>query len=62
MVLGQLPILLMITLIIGALLGIIAMAPILIKSKQANRRLKQRIKQIELEVNNLRAIPIKETH
>jgi len=58
----RLPILLLITLVIGALLGIIAMMPILIKAKNANRRLKQKVKQIELEVNNLRAIPIKETH
>ncbi len=58
----HLPILLIITLVFGAILGIIAMIPMLLKNKQTNRKLKHRIKQIEQEVNNLRAIPIKEAH
>lgn len=58
----HLPILLIIALVIGAVLGIIAMIPWLLKNKQANWRLKQKINQIEQEVNNLRAIPIKESH
>lgn len=58
----HIPILLLITLVAGVLLGIIAMLPTLVRSKRGSRRLKHRIKQIEQEVNNLRAIPIKETH
>ena len=58
----HLPILLLIVLAIGVLLGFVTLFPTLIKKKHANRRLRQRIKQIEQEVDNLRAIPIKETH
>ncbi|OGO90981.1 MAG: hypothetical protein A3F10_02115 [Coxiella sp. RIFCSPHIGHO2_12_FULL_42_15] len=55
-------ILLLMTLVMGVFLGIIAMLPALIRNKNNHRRLRHRIKQIEQEVNNLRAIPIKETH
>lgn len=58
----HIPILLLITLVIGLMLGGVAMLPTVIRAKHSNRRLKQRIRQIEQEVNNLRAIPIKETH
>jgi lipopolysaccharide assembly protein A len=58
----HLPILLLITLVLGAILGCIAMLPTVIRGKHANHRLKHRVKQIEQEVNNLRTIPIKETH
>ena len=58
----HLPVLLLIALVIGALLGVIAMLPSVVRSKGSNRRLKQRVKQIEQEVQNLRAIPIKDSH
>lgn len=58
----HLPILLMLALVCGVILGMIAMVPWVLKSKQTSRRLKHKVKQIEQEVNNLRAIPIKETH
>lgn len=58
----SLPLLLLITLVLGAILGILAMIPIMLKNKQATRRLKHKVKQIEQEVNNLRSIPIKEAH
>ncbi len=57
-----LPFLLLIALVFGVLLGFVALLPTLIRRKSANRRLRQRIRQVEQEVDNLRAIPIKETH
>ena len=57
-----LPILLLIALVIGAFLGIIAMLPMLVKSKSTSRRLRHQVKHIEQEVQNLRAIPIKDGH
>ncbi len=58
----HLPLMVLATLVIGAVLGIIAMLPSLIKSRSATRRMKHRIKQIEQEVQNLRNIPIKDSH
>lgn len=58
----QLPMLLLITLAIGVVLGFITLLPAFIRKKHANHRLKHRIKQIEQEVDNLRTMPIKETH
>lgn len=58
----RLPVLLLSVLAIGVFLGFIAMLPALLKKRCAIRRLRQHVKQIEQEVNNLRAIPIKETH
>ena len=58
----HLPVLLILMLIVGAFLGIMAMLPNIVKIKQSNRRLKSKIKQIEQEVKNLRAIPIKDSH
>ncbi len=57
-----LPLLLLLTLAIGALLGILAMLPVLFRSKGAHRRCKQRIRTMEQELNNLRTIPVKDTH
>jgi len=57
-----LPLLLLIDLAIGALLGMLAVLPALIRVKAGNRKLKQRAKQIEQEVQNLRNIPIKDAH
>ena len=57
-----LPLLLLIELAIGALIGMLAVLPALIRVKAGNRKLKQRAKQIEQEVQNLRNIPIKDAH
>lgn len=56
------PFLLLIVLIIGAILGIFALIPSLLKMKFTNRKLKQRIREIEQEVTNLRTMPIKDGH
>lgn len=58
----HLPVLLLIMIAIGALLGMIAILPALLRSKRTNRRLRQRIKQTDLEINNLRTMPVKEVH
>lgn len=56
-----LALLLAITVGVGFLLGAFAMLTLWWRAKQANRRMKQRIKAIEQELTNLRTIPIKET-
>ena len=58
----HLPLLLLCTLVLGAFLGVIAMLPSLIRSKNMNRRLKHRAREAEQEVQNLRTIPIKDPH
>lgn len=58
----HLPILLFGTLLMGSLLGMIAMLPALVRNKRIHFELKHRIKEAEQEVNNLRSIPIKDTH
>ncbi len=57
-----LPLLLIAELIVGALLGIIAMLPSVIRSKTINIRLRHHIKHIKQEVDTLRKIPIKDSH
>lgn len=57
-----LPLLLVFLLLAGAALGILALLPALIKAKTGNHKLKQRIKQAEQEIKNLRTIPIKDVH
>lgn len=42
----HLPLLLLVTLVVGAFLGVIAMLPTVIRSKSCNRRLKHQVKQI----------------
>lgn len=58
----HLPILLLLTLVIGVVFGLIIALPSLLKKKNTARHLKQQIKQAEQEISNLRNIPIKETH
>ena len=58
----HLPILLLMTLVLGAWLGMVALLPSFVRAKNTSRRLKQKVKQIEQEVQNLRAIPIKDSH
>lgn len=57
-----LPLLMLIELVIGAILGMIAMLPTIFKQKSKNRQSKSRIKAIEQELNNLRVMPIKDEH
>lgn len=57
-----LPLLLLIDLALGALLGMFALLPALLRAKNNNRKLRQRIKQTEQEIKNLRTIPIKDSH
>ncbi|MBM2829837.1 MAG: LapA family protein [Gammaproteobacteria bacterium] len=54
--------LLLSTLCIGVLLGITALLPILVNMKRERSRLEKQIKVTEKEVNNLRIIPVKDTH
>jgi putative membrane protein len=49
--------LLLCTLIIGLLLGMIASAPSIIKLKIQRKSLKSKLKSLEKEVSNLRAMP-----
>ena len=57
-----LPLFLLILLGTGAVLGVIAVLPSLWQAKNRNRKLKQRVKDAEQEVKNLREIPIKDAH
>ncbi len=45
---------------VGALLGLLASLPIIIKLKQQKNRLEKQIKKSEEEINNLRVIPIRD--
>ena len=57
-----LALLLVFTLIIGALCGLLVGLISCFRQKAENYRLKQRLKNIEREVENLRAIPVKDPH
>jgi putative membrane protein len=50
------------SIIIGALLGVIASAGIIIKLKRDNSRLKKSSELSEKELSNLRTMPIKDKH
>lgn len=54
--------LLLSTLCIGVILGILALLPVLVSLKLEKSRLKKQIKVTEKEINNLRIIPVKDTH
>ncbi len=56
------PLLLLTNLLMGVLLGILAMFPLLLKSRRFKRKSKQSIKNLEQEIKNLRTIPIKDSH
>ena len=47
---------------LGALLGVLASIPLLIKLKAQNAKLSRRVKVNEKELNNLRVIPVKDAH
>ena len=52
--------LVVIVLFIGALLGILASLPMIIKLKQQKIKLEKQIKNSEKEINNLRVMPVKD--
>jgi putative membrane protein len=54
--------LVVITLVIGILIGFFAGLIFYFKAKRANSRLKKRMKMAEKEIANLRAIPLKDSH
>jgi len=59
---AYLPLLLLIEIIIGAIIGVLAMLPSVIRHKNALRKCRQKVKRLEQEVKNLRDIPIKDNH
>ncbi len=52
--------LVVIVLFIGALLGVLASLPMIIKLKQQKFKLEKQIKNSEKEINNLRVMPVKD--
>ena len=52
--------LIVLVLILGALLGVLASLPIIIKLKQQKLKLEKQIKNSEKEINNLRVMPVKD--
>lgn len=57
-----LPLLLLITLGIGILMGLLFASIIFFKQKAENYRLRNRVRLVEKEVDNLRSLPLKDTH
>jgi len=47
---------------VGMLIGLLASLPSLIRLKKDNIKQKNKIKQVKQEVDNLRSIPIKDSH
>jgi len=60
----ELPLSLMVVLAIclGAVLGVMASVPMLLKLKQDNLRLNKQVKDNLQEINNLRVLPLKDSH
>ncbi len=54
--------LLFLSLCLGAVLGMLACLPMLIRLKREKRKLEKSVKVTEKEVNNLRVMPMKDTH
>ncbi len=46
----------------GVFLGILASLPLILKLKRKNARLQKQVQVSEKEINNLRVIPLKDTH
>ena len=59
---APLSLLLVISLGIGALLGVFACSGVILKLKRETMRLQKSVKVAEKEVTNLRALPIKDQH
>jgi putative membrane protein len=47
---------------VGALLGLVASLPVILGAKRENARLQKRVKTNEKELNNLRVLPVKDSH
>ena len=47
---------------LGAAMGVLACVPLLIKLKRKNAKLLKQVRVCEKELNNLRVIPLKDTH
>lgn len=56
------PLLLVIAIVVGIVLGVFAMLPVWLRAKSQRRKLKSRLNAVELELRNLRNIPIKDAH
>ncbi len=56
------PFLLFLVLVLGILLGICVMLPVWLRAKYGRRKLKNRLRDAEQELKNLRNIPIQDTH
>ena len=56
------PLMLLASLGLGAILGILATAPLLLRLKHRNSKLEKRIKMTKKEVDNLRVLPVKNPH
>lgn len=50
------------TLIVGTLIGWIAGLILFFKQKVKNRKLKQRLQLLEQELNNIRSMPLRDSH
>ena len=48
------------TLCVGAILGVLASLPVLLKLKHENAKLVRQVKMTEKEINNLRVIPVRD--
>jgi len=57
-----LPLVLIVTLLAGALLGVACMVPPWVRANKKTRKHKHKLKQVEQELNNLRTMPAKEAH
>lgn len=53
---------LLIVLVIGVLLGWLTSLPVIFKLKRQNSRLSRQVKVTEKEINNLRVLPLKDSH
>ena len=53
---------LLIVLVAGVLLGWLTTLPVIIKIKRRNARLARQVKVTEKEINNLRVLPVKDSH
>ena len=53
---------LLIILVVGVILGWLTSLPLIIKLKRQNSRLSRQVKVTEKEINNLRVLPVKDSH
>lgn len=59
---APLSLLLVVSLALGALLGVLACSSIILKLKRESMRLQKSVRLAEKEVTNLRALPMKDPH